>query len=136
MEQLFEALYEERRNAIPSWQGYHFQGMVALFCFLKNIVNKYEIDKNGELVGKLKLRIEWLEDFILYENENIKEIYQIKKTLTKTTRKEVLKNFIVQFKVLDRNDVKWFLGYNDSDFSDFDINQTEYGMNMQIVLLN
>ena len=32
-----EALYSERRNAIPIWQGYHYQGEGALRRYLEII---------------------------------------------------------------------------------------------------
>ena len=91
MGQLDEALYNERRNAIPSWQGYHYQGMTALLYFLKELVNKFEEDENGVLAGNLKIKIEWLEDFIIFDNNEIKKIYQIKKTITKKNSKRIIK---------------------------------------------
>ena len=33
-----DALYNEKRNAIPSWQGYHYQAQAATFYFLKYIL--------------------------------------------------------------------------------------------------
>lgn len=126
MEELFEALYNERRNAIPSWQGYHFQGMAALLRFLEELNIRYATDKSGMRANELKLRIEWLEDFILFEKDEVKEIYQIKKTLKKENRNEVLKNFIIQFKLLGKSDVKWVLGYDNTDLTDLELTQTEF----------
>jgi len=126
METSFEALYDARRNAIPSWQGYHYQGMVALLRFLEEMNNKCKIDKTCIMAEKLKLKIEWLEDFILFDNNEAKEIYQIKKTLTKENRQEVLNNFILQFKILSRNDTKWILGYDTTELTKLSLTKSEF----------
>ncbi|PXV89543.1 hypothetical protein C8E03_106195 [Lachnotalea glycerini] len=126
MGQLDEALYNERRNAIPSWQGYHYQGMTALLYFLKELVNKFEEDENGVLAGNLKIKIEWLEDFIIFDNNEIKKIYQIKKTITKKNRAEVLENFIIQYKIMNNESIKWILGYDSTEVTDLSIDEEEF----------
>ena len=92
MNELFEALYDARKNAISSWQGYHYQGMVALMFFMEVLVRRYDISETE--AEKIKLRIEWIEDFVLSENNEAKVICQVKKTLNKSNFKEVLGNFI------------------------------------------
>lgn len=77
MNELYEALYDARRNAISSWQGYHYQGMVALRCFLEELIRRYDISEVE--AEKLELKIEWIEDFILFEDKVAKVIYQVKK---------------------------------------------------------
>ena len=59
MNELCESLYNARRNAISSWQGYHYQGMVALQCFLEELVKRYDISEDEAV--KLKLKIEWID---------------------------------------------------------------------------
>ena len=71
MDNGFEALYNERRNAISSWQGYHYQGMVALLRFLEELVKKFQYAGNSVEANTLKMKIEWIEDFILFENNEI-----------------------------------------------------------------
>lgn len=115
MNELYEALYDARRNAISSWQGYHYQGMVALQCFLEELVNRYAISENE--AAKLRLKIEWIEDFRLFENQEAKIIYQVKKTLTQSNLEEVLGNFIVQFKILQDDEIEWVLAYNNTDLT-------------------
>lgn len=124
MKKMFEALYNERRNAIPSWQGYHYQGMIAIVRFLEGLVEKFKCDTSENKAKGLKLKIEWIEDFILFENDTPKEIYQIKKTLTNSERKEVLYNFIIQFKIFG-NKAKWVIAYNDTELTADDLELTK-----------
>lgn len=124
MNELYEALYDARRNAIASWQGYQYQGMVALQCFLEELVRRYNI--NEDEAAKLRLKIEWIEDFILFENEQAKAIYQVKKTLTRSNLEEVLGNFIVQFKILQETETEWVLAYNNTDLLPVNLTQNDY----------
>lgn len=124
MEELYEALYDARRNAISSWQGYHYQGMVALQCFLEELVRRYNISEDEAV--KLKLKIEWIEDFILFENQEAKKIYQVKKTLTRSDFQEVLGNFFVQFKILQDTGAEWVLAYNNTNMLVVNLTQDNY----------
>lgn len=124
MNELYEALYDARRNAISSWQGYHYQGMVALQCFLEELVRRYDISEDEAV--KLKLKIEWIEDFILFEDQEAKIIYQVKKTLTRSNLEEVLGNFIVQFKILQDTGTEWVLAYNNTDLPGVNLTQDDY----------
>ena len=124
MNELFEALYDARRNAISSWQGYHYQGMVALQCFLEELVRRYNISEDE--AEKLKLKIEWIEDFVLFENKEVKIIYQVKKTLTQSNLEDVLGNFIVQFKILQDTGAEWVLAYNNTDLLGVNLTQNDY----------
>lgn len=114
-----EALYNEKRNAIPSWQGYEYQGKVAIRRYLELLSGIFASGKSEEQMltecREIKLKIEWLEDFIIFRDENISEIYQVKKTLTKSTKEEVIANFILQFKFLQKKDIQWFLAFDDVD---------------------
>lgn len=125
MDNGFEALYNERRNAISSWQGYHYQGMVALLRFLEELVKKFQYAGNSVEANTLKMKIEWIEDFILFENNEIKEIYQVKKTLTDENRKEVLNNFIIQFKIFDK-EAKWVLAYDETKLGDLSLTRDDF----------
>ena len=125
MDNGFEALYNERRNAISSWQGYHYQGMVALLRFLEELVKKFQYAGHSVEADTLKMKIEWIEDFILFENNEIKEIYQVKKTLTDENRKEVLNNFIIQFKLFDK-EAKWVLAYDETKLGDLSLTRDEF----------
>lgn len=124
MDELYEALYDARRNAISSWQGYHYQGMVALRCFLEELVRRYNISEDEAV--KLKLKIEWIEDFILFESQEPKTIFQVKKTLTQSNLEEVLGNFIVQFKILKKSGTEWVLAYDNTDLPGVNLTQSDY----------
>lgn len=124
MNELYEALYDARRNAISSWQGYHYQGMVALQCFLEELVRRYNISEDE--AEKLKLKIEWIEDFTLFERQEPKTIFQVKKTLTQSNFEEVLGNFIVQFKILKESGTEWVLAYDNTDLPGVNLTQIDY----------
>ena len=94
MDSLSKALYNEKRNAIPSWQGYHYQAMIAIYKYLEFILQKYA---NDNIPEQAIVKIEWMEDFVIQDKGNIKEIYQVKRTLSKENRAEVLQNFILQY---------------------------------------
>lgn len=126
MEQLVEELYSGRRNAITSWQGYEYQGMMGLLRFLEKLVSEYRKRPGGPAALDLKLKIEWVEDFVLLEDGRVTEIHQIKKTLTSLNRAEVLSNFILQFKILADKDMKWCLGYGDTALKTLELSCLEF----------
>ncbi len=113
-----EALYNENRNAVPSWQGYEYQGKVAIRRYLEILNDIFKLDKKSEQqilneCQKIMLKIEWLEDFAVFESENISEIYQVKKTLTKSEKEDVVANFILQYKLLGKSDIHWFIVFDE-----------------------
>ncbi|MCI8409037.1 MAG: hypothetical protein HFJ09_07190 [Lachnospiraceae bacterium] len=111
MEDFVQALYNERRNAIPSWQGYHYQAMVAVYKYLEFIWDRFQ---NKKVVPEQVIaKIEWLEDFVIEDNGRTEEIYQVKKTLTNANRKEILQNFILQYKLSGQNDTKWKIVFDE-----------------------
>lgn len=114
----FEALYNESRNAILSWQGYNYQGEVAANKYLYYLLNQFR--SNSNKLESTYIKIEWLEDFVVFEEELTKEIYQVKKTLTKSDYTEVIQNFILQFKLLNNEYCKWFVTYDDVSDSDLE----------------
>lgn len=107
----FEALYNENRNAIPSWQGYSYQGEVAALKFLNYLLHQFQ--NNPESVNKSNVLIEWMEDFVIFEGNTVKQIYQVKKTLSKSEYEDVIKNFILQFKFVNDDSCEWFIIYDD-----------------------
>ena len=114
----FEALYNENRNAVPSWQGYHYQAQIATLHFIETILGYYKKGKNPD---KLQLKIEWLEDFIILENDEILEICQVKKTLESSEYKEVLQNFIPQFCLSENDTCIWNIVYSENKVSDLSV---------------
>lgn len=112
-----EALYNENRNAVPSWQGYEYQGKVAIRRYLEMLNDIFKSEKIEQQIlnecQKILLKIEWLEDFTIFESENISEIYQVKKTLTKSEKEEVVANFILQYKLLGKSDIHWFIIFDE-----------------------
>lgn len=114
----FEALYNENRNAIHSWQGYSYQGEVAALKFLNYLLNQFQ--NKSESVNSSNVKIEWMEDFVIFEGEAVKQIYQVKKTLTKSDYEDVIKNFILQFKLVNDDSCEWFIIYDNIDNDEFE----------------
>ncbi len=114
----FEALYNENRNAVPSWQGYHYQAQIATLHFIETILEYYKNRKNPD---ELQLKIEWLEDFIVLENDRILEICQVKKTLESSEYKEVLQNFIAQFCLNENDTCIWNVVYSENKVTDLNV---------------
>ncbi len=125
-----EALYNENRNAIPSWQGYEYQGKAALTKYLEKLNAVFESETEEEPAleecRRIKLKIEWLEDFVICRSESISEIYQVKKTLTNQGKEEVLANFILQYKLMGRRDVQWFLVYDEQKQAQASLSESEF----------
>ncbi|HBJ2614740.1 TPA: hypothetical protein LA742_003240 [Clostridium botulinum] len=113
-----EALYNENRNAIPSWQGYHYQGQVATFFFLKYILGCF--NSECEYIQDISMKIEWMEDFIIFEKDIVKHIYQVKKTLNSKEYTDVIQNFILQQKIIGDDSCKWIVVYNKANKNDFE----------------
>lgn len=101
MDKYIKALYQENRNAIPSWQGYHYQGQVAVLYILRYILNVFKNRPSD--VNKIFMKIEWLEDFTIFEGDMIKEVYQVKKTMNKENYEDVVQNFIMEYKTSNEN---------------------------------
>lgn len=102
-------MYEKNRNAIPSWQGYHYQGQVAVLYILRYILDVFENRPSD--VNKVFMKIEWLEDFTVFEEDRIKQIYQVKKIMDNGSYEDVIQNYIMEYKIANEN-VKFNAIYN------------------------
>ncbi len=122
---MINALYNENRNAIPSWQGYNYQGEVAAYKFLEYLHE--QLDEGSSKIEEISMNIEWLEDFIIYNSRRIKKIYQVKKTLTQSCFNEVMQNFIIQFKLLNDIESIWYIAYDDVDSTNLEsLSKTDF----------
>ncbi|GEQ20242.1 hypothetical protein CBU02nite_07480 [Clostridium butyricum] len=120
MDKYIEALYQENRNAIPSWQGYHYQGQAAVLYVLRYILDVFE--NRPDDVSNIFMKIEWLEDFTIFEGDLIKEVYQVKKTMDKKSYEDVIQNFIMEYKTSNEN-IKFKAIY--SEFTDIKYTQID-----------
>ncbi|MCI8776065.1 MAG: hypothetical protein HFK00_01550 [Oscillospiraceae bacterium] len=64
-------------SAIPSWEGFEYQGHIALFIVLKHIWHEIELG-NREEINLYKLGIEGEEDFSIIKDGNYVSLHQIK----------------------------------------------------------
>lgn len=65
-----------RFSAISSWEGYEYQGHIALFVVLQKI--KELISDNKEVIDRLILEIEGAEDFSIKDEEKYLTLHQVK----------------------------------------------------------
>ena len=68
-----KVINSDKRNAIPSWSGYQYQGQIAIITMLIELVN---IPKNE--IDKYALVVEDIEDFSIYYDGKLKSIHQVK----------------------------------------------------------
>ncbi|MNW44346.1 hypothetical protein D3C74_215760 [compost metagenome] len=66
-------------SAVPSWSGYTYQGKIALFVALEQIVNIPLED-----YAEYKVEFEWFEDFAILKGEKYLSIHQVKTYNRKT----------------------------------------------------
>lgn len=64
-------------SAIPSWEGFEYQGHIALFIVLKHIWHEIELG-NREEINLYKLGIEGEEDFSIIKDGNYVSLHQVK----------------------------------------------------------
>lgn len=62
-------------NAITSWEGYEYQGHIALYVTLKSLL---ELLKNGTCISGYDLQIEGEEDFSLRKESKYISLHQVK----------------------------------------------------------
>jgi len=68
-----------RKDAIPSWSGYNYQGKATILCVL-SILNEI-INSNGN-PEEFSVELEKIEDFVLYKNDEPISLYQVKARLS------------------------------------------------------
>jgi len=64
-------------NAIPSWEGYEYQGHIALFVALQKIRDEI-VDNNKRDFSEFSIEIEGIEDFSIKQNDKYLSIHQVK----------------------------------------------------------
>lgn len=64
-------------SAIPSWQGYEYQGHIALYVVLKKIKTLLDNDLNNSN-SNYSLEIEGVEDFSILNGESYESLHQVK----------------------------------------------------------
>ena len=62
-------------NAIASWEGYEYQGHVAIYTALKNM---YDLLEKGVEISGFELQVEGEEDFSIRENGKYISLHQVK----------------------------------------------------------
>lgn len=94
------------RNAYDSWYGYHYQAMCALLYFLEEI--GMSLEKNED-PNEIYLRIEYIEDFIIFNNKGVDKIFQAKKTLTEKIMEEVYADFLLEQAYLENENIQYII---------------------------
>ncbi|MBR0542118.1 MAG: hypothetical protein IJK26_07945 [Clostridia bacterium] len=68
-------------DAIPSWSGFNFQGKTMLLIIIQHINS---IMDNNENIDDYKVNIEQYEDFVVFNNNEATDLYQVKAVLSKS----------------------------------------------------
>lgn len=116
---LCESSARDRREAIPSWHGYDYQGRVAIVVALE-ILN--EIKNNPDKITAYDLAIEDIEDFAIYYSGELRSIHQVKARANRnlTGYNEAL--YMLAKGITNRKDVQAYLHNSVSlDFTDWEI---------------
>ncbi|AHF08368.1 ABC-three component system protein [Desulfitobacterium metallireducens] len=114
-----ESSARDRREAIPSWHGYDYQGRVAIVVALE-ILN--EIKNNPDKITAYDLAIEDIEDFAIYYSGELRSIHQVKARANRnlTGYNEAL--YMLAKGITNRKDVQAYLHNSVSlDFTDWEI---------------
>lgn len=62
-------------DATPTWNGFNYQGKIALLVVLDKLL---ELKKNDDSIDDFNLELEWLEDFSIKKNNDYISIHQVK----------------------------------------------------------
>lgn len=78
-----EDIKSSLHDAVPSWNGFNYQGKIGLYVCLKNILNKLnECDLNSKEFNKFlntySIEYEWIEDFSIKDEKKYISLHQVK----------------------------------------------------------
>ncbi|WP_349929092.1 ABC-three component system protein [Acinetobacter sp. A1-4-2] len=78
-----EDIKSSLHDAVPSWNGFNYQGKIGLYVCLKNILD--QLNENGstsekfnEFIESYSIEYEWIEDFSIKKNETYVSLHQVK----------------------------------------------------------
>ena len=115
-------------DASSSWNGYTYQGKVAIYTTLKYI-NFYIQGQNAHKINSLKLEIEHLEDFSILESNNYISLHQVKaKPEVKTIGGYKAANIELLGKLANDNNIKEVNLHTASKLKDFDQDEIYSGI--------
>lgn len=69
-------------DAIPSWNGYNYQGKVGLYVCLENILTEarkgVDVPSFVSFLGEHHIEYEWIEDFAIKKSDTYLSLHQVK----------------------------------------------------------
>ena len=68
-------------DATPTWSGFNYQGKIMLLIIIQHINS---IIDNNEDIDDYKVNIEQYEDFVVFNNNEATDLYQVKAVLSKS----------------------------------------------------
>lgn len=78
-----EDIKSSLHDAVPSWNGFNYQGKIGLYVCLKNIID--QLKENGltskkfnDFIDSHSIEYEWIEDFSIKKNETYISLHQVK----------------------------------------------------------
>lgn len=116
-------------DASSSWNGYTYQGKVAIYTTLKYI-NYYIQEGNIHKINSLKLEIEHLEDFSILEGDEYLSLHQVKaKPKNKTIGGYKAANIDLLGKLAKNNNIEEVNLHTATKLKDFDRDEIYSGIN-------
>lgn len=98
------------QDATPSWEGYEYQGHIALNYAIKNISDIIKKDNWKEEIKKYKIQVEGEEDFAIIKDGNYISLHQVKKGEENNLSREDKFCFVIG--ILQRKNAKGFLHFS------------------------
>ena len=68
-------------DATPTWSGFNYQGKTMLLIIIQHINSLMD---NNENINDYKVNIEQYEDFVVFNNNEATDLYQVKAVLSKS----------------------------------------------------
>lgn len=98
------------QDATPSWEGYEYQGHIALNYAIKNISDIIKKDNWKEEIKKYKIQVEGEEDFAIIKDDNYISLHQVKKG--EKNYLDIDDKFCFVIGILQRNNAKGYLHFS------------------------
>lgn len=98
------------QDASLSWEGYEYQGDIALNYAIKNISNIIKKNNWKEEIKKYKIQVEGEEDFAIIKDDNYISLHQVKKG--KENYLDIDDKFCFVIGILQRNNAKGYLHFS------------------------
>ncbi|GAA0782043.1 ABC-three component system protein [Hathewaya limosa] len=111
-------MFYHKFEAISSWYGYEYQGVLAIYYTLKKInklINKkMDIYKIKDKVSGYSVELEYMEDFSIKFNKQYESFHQVKSGTSKLKKDDVMDTYmkLLEFDFQKQKDIKGYFHVN------------------------